>query len=118
MISDNILAALKKNKEIELTVTGRRSGKPLPRPVWFVVRGREVLLLPVTGTDSQWYKNVLLNPQVKINASQQTFNGKLSVITEKRRVEEIIELFRGKYGPSDIKQYYPNPNVAAALALG
>ncbi len=116
--SDNILAALKKNKEIELTVTGRRSGKPLPRPVWFVVRGREVLLLPVTGTDSQWYKNVLLNPQVKINASQQTFNGKLSVITEKRRVEEIIELFRGKYGPSDIKQYYPNPNVAAALALG
>jgi len=114
---DNILAALKKDREIELTVTGRRSGKPLPRPVWFVLRERELLLLPVTGTDSQWYKNVLLNPQVRISASQQTFNGKLRAITEKKRVEEVVELFRGKYGPSDVKKYYPKPNVAATLLL-
>ena len=117
MKSDNILPALKKNKEIELTVTGRRTGKPLPRPVWFAVRGKELLLLPVTGTDSQWYKNVLVNPQVKIRASQQTLNGNLRAITEKRRIEEVIELFREKYGPSDIKKYYPKPNVAATLLL-
>jgi deazaflavin-dependent oxidoreductase (nitroreductase family) len=115
--SDNIFPALKKNKEIELTVTGRRTGKPLPRPVWFVVRGKELLLLPVTGTDSQWYKNVLVNSQVKIRASQQTLNGNLRPITEKRRIEEVIELFREKYGPSDIKKYYPKLNVAATLLL-
>jgi len=115
--SDNILASLKRDKEIELTVTGRRSGKPLPRPVWFVLRGTELLLLPVTGTDSQWYKNILLDPQVKISASRQTISGKLRVITEKNQVEKVIELFKGKYGPSDIKKYYPKPNVAAALLL-
>jgi deazaflavin-dependent oxidoreductase (nitroreductase family) len=115
--SDSILPALKKNKEIELTVRGRRSGKPLPRPVWFVVRGKELLLLPVTGTDSQWYKNILRDPQVKISASRQTFNGKLHVITEKKQVEEVIELFKGKYGPSDIKKYYPKPNVATSLLI-
>ncbi|TMI45762.1 DUF2255 family protein [Candidatus Bathyarchaeota archaeon] len=115
--SDNIFPALKKNKEIELTVTGRRTGKPLPRPVWFVLRGTELLLLPVTGTDSQWYKNVLVNPLVKISAGQQSFNGNLRVITEKRRIEEVIDLFRGKYGPSDIKKYYPKPNVAASLSI-
>jgi hypothetical protein len=115
--SDNILAALKRDKEMELTVKGRRSGKPLPRPVWFVLRGKELLLLPVTGTDSQWYKNILQDPQVKIGASRQTLDGKLRVITEKRRVDEVIELFKGKYGPSDIKKYYPNPNVAATLLL-
>ena len=117
MKSDNILASLKRDKEIELTVTGRRSGKPLPRPVWFVLRGTELLLLPVTGTDSQWYKNILLDPQVKISASRQTISGKLRVITEKNQVEKVIELFNGKYGPSDIKKYYPKPNVAAALLL-
>jgi deazaflavin-dependent oxidoreductase (nitroreductase family) len=115
--SDNIITALKKDKEIELTVTGRRSGKPLPRPVWFVLRGTELLLLPVTGTDSQWYKNILRNPQVKIRSSQQSFNGKLRTITGKKQVDEVIELFRGKYGPSDIKKYYPKPNVAATLLL-
>ena len=115
--SDGMLRALKRDKEVELTVTGRRSGKPLPRPVWFVVRGTEMLLLPVTGTDSQWYKNIVRDPEVKVSSSRQTFRGKLRVITEKRRVDEVIELFKGKYGPSDIKKYYPNPNVAASLPL-
>jgi deazaflavin-dependent oxidoreductase (nitroreductase family) len=116
-LSNSTFAGLKKEKEIELTVTGRKSGKPIPRPVWFVVRGTELLLLPVTGTDSHWYKNVLRNPQVEIRSSQQTFGGKLRAIKERKRVDEVIELFKGKYGPSDIKKYYPNPNVAASLQL-
>ena len=111
------MTGLKKDKEIELTVTGRKSGKPLPRPVWFVLREKELLLLPVTGTDSQWYKNVLRNPQVKLHTSQQTFEGKLRPITQRKQVDEVIELFNRKYGPSDIKKYYPNTNVAASLQL-
>jgi hypothetical protein len=112
-----MLTALKIDKEIELTVTGRKSGKSLPGPVWFVLRGMELLLLPVTGTDSQWYKNVLLDPRVKIRSSRQAFSGRLRTITGKKQVDEVIELFKGKYGPSDIKKYYPNPNVAATLLL-
>jgi hypothetical protein len=54
---------------------------------------------------------------VKISAGQQTFNGKLRVITQKKHVDEVIGLFKGKYGTSDIKNYYPKPNVAAALLL-
>jgi deazaflavin-dependent oxidoreductase (nitroreductase family) len=118
MKSDSVLAVLKRDREIELTVTGRKSGKPRPRPVWFAMRGSELLLLPVTGTNSQWYKNILRNPEVKVSSSGQTFRGKLRKITERGQVAEVIELFKGKYGASDIKKYYPNPNVAAALALG
>src|SRR2546430_16152663 len=109
MKADNLKSRLTKEKEIELTVTGRKSRKPIPRPVWFVLRGTELLLLPVTGTDSQWYKNVLRNSQVKLRASQQTFEGRLHAITQKKQVDEVIELFKGKYGSSDIKRYYPNP---------
>jgi deazaflavin-dependent oxidoreductase (nitroreductase family) len=115
--SDNTVNALKKDKEIELTVTGRKSGKPIPRPVWFVLREKELLLLPVTGTDSQWYKNVLQNPRVKIRSNQQTLKGEVRAITQKKQVDEVIELFKGKYGASDIKKYYPNPNVAAIIPL-
>lgn len=115
--SDTLVTALKNDKEIELTVKGRKSGKPIPRPVWFALKGKELLLLPVTGTDSQWYKNILRDSQVKIASNQKTFNGKLRTITNKRQVEEVIELFEAKYGPSDIKKYYPKPNVAASLLL-
>ena len=111
------MTALRKDKEIELTVTGRKSGKRLPRPVWFVLKETELLLLPVTGTDSQWYKNVLRNPQVEIRASQQTLKGKLRAVTERKQVDKVIELFKAKYGPSDIQKYYPNPNVATSLQL-
>jgi deazaflavin-dependent oxidoreductase (nitroreductase family) len=117
LTTDKLLTSLKKDKEIELTVIGRKSGKPIPRPVWFVLRGSELLLLPVTGTDSQWYKNILQDPKVKISLSRQTINGKLRVMNEKRQVDEVIDLFKGKYGSSDIKKYYPKPNVAVALPL-
>ncbi len=109
--------ALKKDKEIELTVTGRKTRKLIPRPVWFVLREKELLLLPVTGTDSEWYKNVLQNPQVTIRSNLQTMKGNLRAVTQKKQVDEVIELFKGKYGPSDIKKYYPKPNVAAILLL-
>ena len=117
MKTDNLKSKLTKEKEIELTVTGRKSRKPIPRPVWFVLRGTELLLLPVTGTSSQWYKNILKDPLVKITSSGQTITGKLHPITGKREVGEVIQLFEKKYGPRDVKRYYPNPNVAAGLPL-
>jgi len=117
MKTGNLKSNLSKEKEIELTVTGRKSKKLIPRPVWFVLKGSEVLLLPVTGTNSQWYKNILQNPQVKITSSGQTIAGKLRPITEKGEVAEVIQLFEEKYGRRDVKKYYPNPNVAASLRL-
>ena len=117
MKTGNVKSSLTKAKEIELTVTGRKSRKPIPRPVWFVLRGPELLLLPVTGTNSQWYKNILQDPLVKITSSGQTITGKLHRITGKREVAEVIQLFEKKYGARDVKRYYPSPNVAASLPL-
>ena len=117
MKASSLKSSLAKEKEIELTVTGRKSRKLIPRPVWFVLKGTELLLLPVTGTNSQWYKNILQDPRVKVSSSGQTVAGKLRPITGKKEVDEVIELFKGKYGPGDVKRYYPNPNVAASLPL-
>jgi deazaflavin-dependent oxidoreductase (nitroreductase family) len=117
MKTRSLKLALTKEKEISLTVTGRKSGKLIPRPVWFVIEGTDLLLLPVTGTNSQWYKNILQNPQVKITSSGQAITGKLRPITGKGEVARVIQLFEKKYGARDVKRYYPNPNVAASLAL-
>jgi deazaflavin-dependent oxidoreductase (nitroreductase family) len=117
MKAGSLKSSLTKEKEIDLTVTGRKSGKLIPRPVWFVIEGTDLLLLPVTGTNSQWYKNILQNPQVKITSNEQTITGKLRPMTGKREVIEVIKLFEKKYGARDVKRYYPNPNVAASLPL-
>lgn len=44
--------ALQSTNEIELTVTGRTSGRESSRPVWFVQEGEKLFLLPVGGSDS------------------------------------------------------------------
>lgn len=37
-------------------------------PVWFVLEGEKLYLLPVSGSDTQQYKNVRKNPSIRIDA--------------------------------------------------
>jgi deazaflavin-dependent oxidoreductase (nitroreductase family) len=62
---------LSKSSEITITVTGRKSGRPVSIPVWFVFDDDKLNLLPVKGSDTQWYKNVLKNPSLPIDAGGQ-----------------------------------------------
>jgi hypothetical protein len=65
--------ALNNTNEIELTTTGRTSGRESSRPVWFVRQRENLYLLPVTGSDSQWYKNVLKTPAIRLAAGSAAF---------------------------------------------
>jgi hypothetical protein len=47
-------------------VIGRKSGRTISIPVWFVLEGEKLYLLPVQGSNTQWYKNVLRNPQIAL----------------------------------------------------
>ena len=116
-MSEKLLAALRKDEEIQLSVIGRKTGRKIPRPVWFVLRGNELLFLPVRGTSTQWYKNIMKNPHIEIDRRGQHYDGDARPITDKNRVSEIVELFRKKHGASDIKKYYPKLDAAAALSL-
>ena len=117
LVPDKLLAALKGADELQLAVKGRKSGRDIPRPVWFALRRNEVLFLPVTGSQSQWYKNILKNPLVRISVASQTYGGRLETVTGKSEVSEVVELFRKKYGVGDVKKYYSRLDVAARLPL-
>jgi deazaflavin-dependent oxidoreductase (nitroreductase family) len=97
--------------EIDLTVRGRKSGEDISRPVWFVHEDDKLYLLPVQGSDTNWYRNVLKNPNVKISAQRQELSGKVRTITDDKRVKEIVEKFRTKYGNSDVQKYYSKFDV-------
>ena len=47
-------------------VIGRKSGRTISIPVWFVLEGEKLYLLPVQGLDTHWCKNVLRNPQIAL----------------------------------------------------
>jgi deazaflavin-dependent oxidoreductase (nitroreductase family) len=115
---DDLKERLSRYRQIKLSVTGRKSGKTISVPVWFVAEGEKLYLLPVHGSDTQWYKNVLTNPEIRIDArgAERKFRGK--IVTESKAVKSVIEKFREKYGAEDVKRYYSTFDVAVEVALG
>ena len=96
---------LSRSREITITVTGRKSGKEISNPVWFVLEEGELYLLPVSGSDTQWYKNVLKNPSIHIAAGSAKAELKVVPVTKASEVKPVIEKFRAKYGDSGIRLY-------------
>jgi deazaflavin-dependent oxidoreductase (nitroreductase family) len=115
--SDALRDRLSRYREISLSVTGRTSGRTISRPVWFVADEHQLYLLPVQGSETQWYKNVLKNPAIRIGARGADADLKAVPVTDAARVSSVIEKFRDKYGASDVKKYYSKFDVAVIAPM-
>ena len=96
---------------------GRKSGKTISIPVWFVLEGEKVYLLPVHGSETQWYKNVLKNPSIRIDARGVASTLQATSVTDAKPVKSVVEKFREKYGASDVKKYYSKFDVAVIIEM-
>ena len=119
MSKDDLRQRLNKVYEITLSVKGRKSGKDIPRPVWFVHEGNTVYLLPVQGSDTNWYKNLLADSTLKIsvNGGEEEIPVRGKPITDRNRVDDIVRKFKSKYGEGEVKKYYTNFDVAIEVTL-
>jgi deazaflavin-dependent oxidoreductase (nitroreductase family) len=110
--NDALKNRLSRSREINITVTGRKSGRAISIPIWFVWEDDKLYLLPVQGSDTQWYKNVLNNPAIRIDARGAAAEVKAVLVTEAKQVSSVVAKFRVKYGASDVKKYYSKFDVA------
>jgi deazaflavin-dependent oxidoreductase (nitroreductase family) len=109
--------ALEATPEIELTVTGRTSGREISIPVWFVRDGEKLYLVPVSGSDSAWYKNVHKTPRIRLAAEREQLNATATPTSDAVKVAQVLDLFRAKYGARDVEAYYPKQDVAVEVPL-
>jgi len=114
--NQSIKERLSRNRELNLSVTGRKSGRRITNPVWFVLEDTKLYLLPVKGSDTEWYKNVLKNPKIRIEAPGAEAELEAAQITDKTEVSSVVEKFRGKYA-GDVKKYYSKFDVAVVADL-
>ena len=96
---------LSRSREINISVTGRKSGRAISIPIWFVADDEKLYLLPARGSDTQWYKNVLEKPSIRIKAGGAEAELKVVPVRNAAQVSSVIEKFRAKYGESGIKLY-------------
>jgi deazaflavin-dependent oxidoreductase (nitroreductase family) len=115
--SDSLKDRLSQVSEITITVTGRKSGRTISIPVWFALEDNKLYLVPVSGSDTQWYKNVLKNPSIRIDADGAKAELTVVPVTDPKQVPSIVEKFRAKYGAGDVKKYYSKLDVAVVAGL-
>ena len=115
--NDALKNRLSRSREINISVTGRKSGRLISIPVWFVLEADKLYLLPVLGSDTQWYKNVLKKPSIRIDAGGTEAEVKVAPITDAKQVSSVADKFRDKYGASDVKKYYSKFDVAVLAPM-
>jgi deazaflavin-dependent oxidoreductase (nitroreductase family) len=95
-----VAAALERIKDrstIELTTTGRKTGKEHTRPVWFVVSEGKILVQAGKKGKSDWYLNLLKTPTAVVRQGEYLFRARAKPVNDPARVEAIHKLFLDKY---------------------
>jgi deazaflavin-dependent oxidoreductase (nitroreductase family) len=94
MKESELKSRLTRYRQIRISVIGRKSGKTISIPVWFVLEGEKLYLLPVQGCDTQWYRNVLKNPSIRIDARGAEAEFQAAPITDDKAVKSVVEKFQ------------------------
>ena len=92
--------------EAKLTVTTRKTKEPVTFPVWFVAQGTIFHLIPVRGSATNWYRNVLKNSNVTISVAGHVYTGIAQTTQERETVKQVMDLFRDKYGDRNCKNFF------------
>src|SRR5437762_587073 len=116
MTQTDFRTALQGSNQIEITVTGRTSGRSLSYPVWFALDGDTLYLIPVKGSDTDWYKNLRKRPSIRLDARGKTFTTSARLLSDEEQIGKVLEKFRDKYG-RNVKAYYPKLDVAVEVPL-
>jgi|ERR1700740_1172075 hypothetical protein len=114
---DSLKDRLSRYREIKITVTGRKSGRAISIPVWFALDDNNLYLMPVQGSDTQWYQNVLKKPIIGIDARGEKHEFKAAPIVDAVQVKSVVDKFRDKYGASDVRKYYSKFDVAVLIKM-
>jgi hypothetical protein len=113
MAATEFLEALKSRSEVELAV--KRSGRWTTRPVWFVVDGATMYLLPVYGTDTRWYKHVTANPEIELSVGRRKVRAQAHPLLDAQQLADVTNRFRAKYG--ELERYYRKLDVAIEINI-
>jgi deazaflavin-dependent oxidoreductase (nitroreductase family) len=115
--NEEFLIELNSTDEVQLTVKGRRSGRSITTPVWFVLEDEMMFLLPMYGFKTQWYRNLQADPEISIAAKKRKLSAIAKPILDKAKIADVVNRFRSKHGEDEVKKYYVKFDVVVAVPV-
>ena len=117
MVQADFANALRDREEIKITVKGRRSGREVALPVWFALEGKTLWLLPLHGSRTQWYRNVLADPTLTLRAGRRALTAMGRPRRARSAVQRVLKRFRKKYSAKLVAEYYDHSDVVVDVPI-
>jgi deazaflavin-dependent oxidoreductase (nitroreductase family) len=73
---------LDRHSVIDLTTVGRLTGRPHTIEIWFTHRESTIYLLSGGGDRSDWVRNLIRTPQVRVRAGGGEYRGTGRIVTD------------------------------------
>lgn len=75
-----------------LTTIGRKSGLPRQTPLQYEEVDGDYYIASARGQDADWFKNIVANPEVRVQIREREFNAIAEPVTDPVRIADFIEL--------------------------
>jgi deazaflavin-dependent oxidoreductase (nitroreductase family) len=82
-----------------LTTTGRVSGEPREIEIWFGLDGDTLYMLSGGRDRSNWVKNLIRRPEVRVRLGDRTFEGRARIVSDQDEDARARRLLLEKYRP-------------------
>ena len=76
-----------------------------------------MLLVPTKGSDNDWFKNLAENAQIELGVDGTAIKSEARLVRDPKRVEMILDEFRGKYRSMWSESYYTKRDVCVEVPL-
>ena len=100
------LGRIKDASTIELTTSGRATGKQHTRPIWFVVDDGKILVQAGKDGKTDWYRNLRKIPAVTVRQGEYSFRARAMAVEDAACVERIHQLFLAKYTTARLLSWF------------
>jgi deazaflavin-dependent oxidoreductase (nitroreductase family) len=91
------LSTLKDEEYCYLTTTGRVTGNPHEIEIWFGLEGHTLYLLSGGGNESDWVKNLRVNPSVSVRIAKHAFQATARVVQNIQEESLARPMLAAKY---------------------
>jgi hypothetical protein len=102
---------------VSIIYSGRKTKREFSTPVWFVLNEETVMLVPMKGSDTDWFKNLEKDTQIKLRVDGIEIASRATLLRGSKRVEKVLDKFRTKYKSMWSESYYTKRDVYVEVTV-
>jgi len=96
--SPDVLQAVAREREVQLTTHGRKTGKPRRVTIWIGTDGTRLYIRSGQGMRRHWPQNLLAKREGVVRLGKTEVKVKPRLVTDPAEAREVSAIYRRKYG--------------------